>query len=84
MHFETILKHAEKLSYEIQDVLYENAWFEQECESFEGLLVNLAFYRKSDTVGAIKTSVTCVSIYKSWIISYIFIHMIWDYQVKIN
>ena len=49
MHFETILKYAERLSYEIQDILHENAWFEQECESFEGLWVILAFYRKSDT-----------------------------------
>ena len=46
MHFETILKHAEKLGYEIQDILYGNARFEQECESFEGLWVKLAFYRE--------------------------------------
>ena len=60
---EAILKHAERIGYEIQDILYGNAWFEQECESFEGQWVILAFYRKSDTAGA-KTS---VSIYKSWI-----------------
>ena len=37
IHFETILKHAERLGYEIQDILYGNAWFKQECESFEVL-----------------------------------------------
>ena len=40
MHFESILKHAERLGYEIQDILHGKAWFEQECESFEGLWVN--------------------------------------------
>ena len=54
VHFETILKHAERLGYAIQDILYGNAWFERECESFEGLWVNLAFYRELDTAGAIK------------------------------
>ena len=61
IHFETILKHAERLGYEIQDILYGNSCFEQACESFEGLWVNLSFYRESDTAGT-KTS---VSIYKS-------------------
>ena len=79
LHFETILKHAERLDYEIQDILYGNAWFERECESFEGLWVNLAFYRESDTAGAIKTS---VSIYKSW--NWMISICVWDYQVKNN
>ena len=48
--------HAERPGYEIQDILYGNAWFEGECESFEGRWVNLAFCRESDTAGA-KTSV---------------------------
>ena len=59
-YFETILKNAERLGYEIQDILYGNASLEQECESFKGVWVNLAFYRKSDTAGA----ETAVSIYK--------------------
>ena len=77
MHFETILKNAERLGYGIQDILYGNASLEQECESFEGVWVNLAFYRESDTAGT-KTS---VSIYK-WM--NVFIHFVWDYQVKNN
>ena len=72
MHFETILKHAERLSYEIQDILLGKAWFEQECESFEGLWVNLiAFYHESDTAGAKTWAKMSVSIYKSWLVSYI-------------
>ena len=52
----------ETVQWSIQDILYGNALFERECESFEGLWVNLAFYRELNTAGAIKTS---VSIYKS-------------------
>ena len=64
MHFETILMQAERLGNEIQDIFYGNAWFEQESESFEGLWVNLAFYRESDSWGHCKTSVSIQ--YKSW------------------
>ena len=58
-HFETILKHAERLSYDIQDILYGNAWFEQECESFKGPWVNLAFYCESDTAQAAQAYNIC-------------------------
>ena len=81
--FEPILKHAKRLGYEIQDILYGNAWIKQECESFEGLWVNLAFYRESDTAGA-RTSVS-----KSWMISYIvntsiYLSMWYHYQLHRN
>ena len=71
MHFEITLKHAQTLGYEIQDILYGNAWFEQECESFDGLWVSLAFYDLSRVGHSWIELKTSVSIYKSWMISYI-------------